>query len=420
MALVAGAGLAQAQTNVPVRALSKPDAVTLLPFGSIASVRALRNGGVLVNDSAKRQLITLDSTFGSFSVTLDSASEKGIYYNNKSLSLIPYLGDSTLFLDVRQRKFFVIDANGEVVKPFEKNIGTSDALMMFPPRGFDVAGNAIMPGMPQFNIFPNGRAAGNSERQIVRANFATQKFDELTNITSVPMETVRGSLDSKNVHHAVRTVNPMASSDEWTVLSNGTLAVVRAKDFRVDLFSADGKRIASTKLPYTKRRVTDAEKRALIDSARKAIEGESVSPTSPTNAMLATMAELQKIGSDSLKKIARKEDGAFKVTGTPPVIMSPTLEFAPLGDMEDFYPPFRKGPPTADLENNVWIATTAISPSDSNEVIYDVVNNRGVLIQRVRVPAGRTIAGFGRDGAIYLKYQKNEHAWMLERVRLSN
>lgn len=33
---------------------------------------------------------------------------------------------------------------------------------------------------------------------------------------------------------------------------------------------------------------------------------------------------------------------------------------------------------------------------------YDVVNRKGELIERVQLPAGRTIAGFGPNGAIYL------------------
>ncbi|MEO7999185.1 MAG: hypothetical protein ABI852_17165 [Gemmatimonadaceae bacterium] len=409
-----------AQTAVPVRTLSAPEAVTLLPFGAIESVRPLNKGGVLVNDSHKRQLIALDSTFASFSVTLDSVPEKALYYNSKSISLIPYTGDSTLYQDVRQQKFFVIDPNGEVVSAFGKQLAGSDLLNIFPPRGFDAAGNAITMGIPQFNLFPNGGAAGNSERQIVRVNFTTQKYEELTNIMTMPLESVRSSLDSKGQQHAVRTVNPMASSDEWVVLMDGAVAVLRAKDYRVEMFGANGKKVASVKLPYTKRRVSDAEKRAIIDSARKAINDEPVSLTSPTNTMLATIGELQKIGPDSLKKIARKEDGAFKVSGTATAVVQAEIVFSPLSEMENFYPPFRKGQPSADLDGNLWIATTAISPIDANETIYDVVNNRGVLTQRVRVPAGRSIVGFGRGGAIYLKFRKNENAWMLERVRTVN
>jgi hypothetical protein len=34
--------------------------------------------------------------------------------------------------------------------------------------------------------------------------------------------------------------------------------------------------------------------------------------------------------------------------------------------------------------------------------VYDVINSKGELIERVQVPKDRTIVGFGADGVVYL------------------
>lgn len=34
--------------------------------------------------------------------------------------------------------------------------------------------------------------------------------------------------------------------------------------------------------------------------------------------------------------------------------------------------------------------------------VYDVINRQGVLIDRILVPAGRVIAGFGPSGVVYM------------------
>jgi hypothetical protein len=34
--------------------------------------------------------------------------------------------------------------------------------------------------------------------------------------------------------------------------------------------------------------------------------------------------------------------------------------------------------------------------------VYDVINGKGELIDRVQVPAGRVIAGFGKGGVVYM------------------
>lgn len=51
--------------------------------------------------------------------------------------------------------------------------------------------------------------------------------------------------------------------------------------------------------------------------------------------------------------------------------------------------------------------------------MYDVVNRKGVLVERVRLPAGRLIAGFGRGGVVYLVSGSLADGLRLERTRVA-
>jgi hypothetical protein len=69
----------------------------------------------------------------------------------------------------------------------------------------------------------------------------------------------------------------------------------------------------------------------------------------------------------------------------------------------------------------VWILPTSSAQSKAGELVYDVVNNRGELTHRVRLPLGRSISGFGHNGVVYLMQRDAAGAgWFLERTRILN
>ena len=67
-------------------------------------------------------------------------------------------------------------------------------------------------------------------------------------------------------------------------------------------------------------------------------------------------------------------------------------------DLPDYAPPFKAGTARADLAGNVWLRT---SYAMGAMPVYDVINSDGKLVDRVMIPEGRVIAGFG-DGVVYL------------------
>ena len=78
-----------------------------------------------------------------------------------------------------------------------------------------------------------------------------------------------------------------------------------------------------------------------------------------------------------------------------------TQNFIPASDLPDYKPPFFAGSTRADTEGNLWILTIPTSPIAGGPV-YDVINRKGEIVDRVQIPTGRTIIGFGPAGAVYL------------------
>ena len=91
------------------------------------------------------------------------------------------------------------------------------------------------------------------------------------------------------------------------------------------------------------------------------------------------------------------------------------ITFVDAKTLPDYYPPFRAGSVRADLDNNVWTLPTTTLAGNTGGLVYDVIDDKGVLRRRVRVPAGRSIAGFGRNGIVYLMAREADGSWVVER-----
>jgi hypothetical protein len=77
------------------------------------------------------------------------------------------------------------------------------------------------------------------------------------------------------------------------------------------------------------------------------------------------------------------------------------LTFVSPSELPDYAPPFAAGAVRSDVEGNIWVRTSNVVNGGS---VYDIVNAKGVLSERVLLPAGRVIAGFGR-GMVYMGYR---------------
>lgn len=87
--------------------------------------------------------------------------------------------------------------------------------------------------------------------------------------------------------------------------------------------------------------------------------------------------------------------------GAPGFNGQPQMNFVSPSDLPDYKPPFFANSVRGDAVGNIWVRTIPTRQIPGGPV-YDVINREGKLIDRVQVPVGRTIIGFGSDGSVYL------------------
>ena len=95
---------------------------------------------------------------------------------------------------------------------------------------------------------------------------------------------------------------------------------------------------------------------------------------------------------------------------------APAIEFPDASSLPDFLPPVFIGGVKSDPAGNIWIVPSSSSYAGYAGFMYDVVNRRGEIVERVRLPRDRMIAGFGENRVVYVVAMEAAGIF-LERVR---
>lgn len=253
---------------VPVREL-QVQTVSPLSFSNILQVRQIAGGSVLVNDALRRQLTLLDGSLKLSRVVLDSiTSAAGEGYRTVATSLIPYRGDSSLMVDRESRALLLIDRVGNVVRTLSSPTTSKDFVYLSSSTSVaDPAGNLLLRADLPLVTRRIGVATPNAiteeTRQpdstfILRVNFSTGNIDTVARIKqTVGMHLV--NTHDPNVRSPLGKfkVNPIETLDDWTMLSDGTVAIVRGADYHVDFIALNGAHTSSAKLPFDWKEISD-------------------------------------------------------------------------------------------------------------------------------------------------------------------
>lgn len=92
----------------------------------------------------------------------------------------------------------------------------------------------------------------------------------------------------------------------------------------------------------------------------------------------------------------------------------PPLTMISPSELPDYKPAFAPGSTRADADGNLWVRT---SQNVTARPVYDVINRKGELIDRVQLPANRVLVGFGEGGVVYLAVRDGATAH-LEKARV--
>ena len=428
--LIFGASLAAAQSPPAIRQLGPVLAKSNESFANAVTVRPISGGKVLVNDATSRRVLLFDSTLTSFTVVADSTPATANAYSGRFANLIPYRGDSTLFVDAQSLSMLVIDPAGKIGRvmsiPRADDVG-SLAGPVGGAIGFDRSGRLVYRAFPRMQRrMPSADGHFTPPEMpdtapVVRIDLATRQLDTVGFI-KVPRPSMQMSRDADGRMQMSVTINPLPVVDEWAVLSDGSVAFVRGRDYHVDWLNPDGTRSSSAKMPFEWQRLTDEDKVAFIDSVKAARERMGIGGVAQMmmggGPPPAGSAAPPPGGGDRVQVTIVQGGAAPPAGGTPTRSQQtqPTVNFVAPSDLPDYKPPFFANSVRADMEGNLWIRTIP-TKAIAGGPVYDVVNRQSGLIERVQVPAGRTIIGFGPGGEVYL-VSRNENVTVLERAKI--
>lgn len=408
------ASIAGAQQRPAIRQIGAVTAKSTETFSNVASVRALSSGGVLVNDVSGRRVLMFDPQLSKFSIVADSTSATANAYGGRTGALLAYRGDSSIFVDPSSVSMLVIDPSGKVGRVIAIP-RAEDASFIGNSAGnasFDRQGRLIYRAPPrlQFTQRVVSGAAGGlpsipeppDSALVLRVDLATRKLDTV-GVIRTPKIKLETRTDDRGGMSITSLINPLPTVDDWTVTSEGSVAFVRGKDYHVDFLNPDGSKVTAAKIPFDWQRLSDEDKIAFIDSVKAARERQGA------NAPLVSAgggapAPAGGGGTPNVQIFMGTGGPGGAPGATPTRTAGPgnvPLNFIPASELPDYKPPFFAGSVRADTEGNVWvrtIPTTAVAGGP----VYDVINGKGELVDRVQVPANRTILGFGPNGAVFL------------------
>jgi len=419
--LVAAPLGAQTATKVAIRPLPAPTATSTETVRSLAAVRQLANGNVLVNDQAGRRVVLMDSTLKVIGVVADSTSSTASAYGPRPGGLIAYRGDSTLFVDPASLSMLVIDPAGKIARVMAAPRPNDVMFLTGGPMGtpgFDAKGRLVYRGFSRMNFGPGGPGAGAppvlpDSEAILRFDLASRKLD-----TAAFFKVYRPKMNIERDSTGVRMtsyINPLPVVDEWVVMADGSIAIVRGRDYRVDFVSADGAATKGEKLPYDWQRLTDEDKAAFIDSTKAAMTRARAAggASGGGNAGFGMGGGMGGGGQMVIRMDDRSGPGGPPpgaggggtreqiVMGGPPAgAQLPPLTFISPSELPDYKPVFGPGAVRADADGNLWVRTIPTKPTAG--VVYEVIDRSGKLVDRVLVPSTSVIVGFGAGGVVYM------------------
>lgn len=418
--------------------VTSTDTITML-----GGIRELPGGRLLVNDIVRRQLLLLDNNLKLVRVVADTAPGTPNPYGQRPGSLVAYRGDSSLFIDAASLSMLVIDGNGNIARVASVP-RSADAMMMATTAlgglGFDgerlvyrglggIQMNATM--RSNTGAASSGPSFGSpvipDTMPIVRVNIATRAVDTAAYIKVSTPKTTISNVDGR--FNIAIEINPLPVVDEYAVLSDGRVAVVRGRDYHVDFIEHSGAVTTGPKIPFEWKRLSDEEKVAFIDSVKAiAARQDSASGGSAMSRVASSLGGA--FGGQVAAGAAGAAGGGGGTVVTrvavggsiggggggggaePPRRVSTTSAIAPEvsyiepSQLPDYQPPFFGNQARGDMDGNLWVRIIPPKPVAGGPV-YDVINGKGELVERVQIPVDRTVAGFGKGGVVYLSYVDN-------------
>lgn len=338
-------------------------------FSLLRGVRELANGSVLVVDPIDKVLLRIDPALRRADTLGRQGRGPGEYVQPDGIWPLP--ADSSLLVDLGNNRLTVVDPSGRLAgsMPIIGGGGEGGG----PPPVMLVAGVDARGGL----WFRGG--PGRDSTGVFRFDRARKASDQVAMILAPPVR--RTESGEANARAVRMEMIPLGAQDGWAVASNGMLYIVRAPGYRIDAVAPGGARVTGQSVSFSPVRITDAEKTEWIEEAARSG---------------AISIGIESNGSEQSFSLARQRavDDRIRAMTFPAT-----------------KPPFDAGQLFVDTKDRLWVRRHEAA---GRVAAYDVFDARGNRVAVVRLPAGRSIVGFGARG-VYLRHVDEDDLMHLER-----
>jgi len=272
-------------------------------------------------------------------------------------------GDSFAVHDTHNARMVVITASGTMsgfLDRFGAPPGTNAPDLKIPPMASDARGCFYGQSAPGVVASTGNRVSLAASAPVLRWCGRSLRRDTVA-FVPVPESERAGTGAGRGL--VVRMpAGPFSTRAQWAVADDGTLAVVTPDPYRVEIVRPDGTRRRGPVISYDRIRVTDAHK-----------------------------AEWRKEASAPTMSIAVGRDGSRSSRAI-------TREPREPSEWPAYLPPFLYEAVQSAPDGRFWVRRTTAAGRPG---LYDIFDSSGVLVERVTVPRGSRLLGFGRN-AVYL------------------
>lgn len=385
LALVASAffvpGIAARAQQVAVRDLPKPTREIDDPFSLVVGAIELKANQVIVADGGEGQLSVADFTTGTRTPLGRQGSGPGEYRTPGGVFRMQ--GDTIWVLDAAAMRIVVFNPD---LKP-----GTT-----FPFITFDQSTGTALTA-PFFNDRRGRLYASSMAIQAGRgASGASMKFPDSvgvlrvdprsdaarTELTRVRFPT-SGNPEMKQDGNAFKYTMAypgLVASDPWTVFDDGRIAILRGATYTVEFIGTDGKHSPPVRIAYDHIRLTDADKKAEMDEAKRQMVEQG-------------------------KAVQKMMPAGFSIQ----------FEILPPASWPDEYPPVSPLGAMAAPDGRLWVKRA--TPIRVGREQWDVIDQAGKLVARWRLPPKVTLVAVGR-GVVYTVRTDEDDLRYVQRVEL--
>lgn len=364
---------AEAQ-RAPERSLGRFEVEYAEPFSGVRMVRELSDGRVLVLDVQDKLVELVNKAFSSAQAVGREGSGPGEY--RMPFQLIAGRADTTLLYDVMNARFLVI---GPDAKP-GKTVSISSLTGGLPigptsVRGVDGHGRLLYQGL-NFALV-DGKPTFADSAAIIRYDLASKRADTLTWVRTVAPK-VNIGMGSGGAPASVRMgAAPFPTVDEWGLLPDDRLVVLRGADYSMDVVGGAAGRAVHAKVPWVPVKVTEQDK----EDVRKA------------NARA--------------RELTQKAMGeALASSGAPAGTKVPSLRMDDPSDWPDVKPPFGQGALRVAPGGQLWVAR--LRPAGEQGARYDVLSPAGKLLYVMRFPDKVRLVGFGAHALYAVRVDEDD------------